>query len=467
MNILVINISLRPESPLKLFPIGLGYITTAMKNAGLTFDLLDIDAHRYSDQQVEDFIKRKKYDVVCMGCIVTGYKILKALADLVKEHHPHAIIIAGNSVATSIVDTLLTKTKVDIAVMSEGDQTIVDLLHALSKSGSLEQVRGICFVNEGKVVRTPLRPLIKDISTLPFIDFSIFDVETYISTSEYAVSDPLPIPREEIRALPVNTARGCVANCSFCYHVFKHSPYRYRSPESIVSEIKQLITTYSVNYILMWDELTFFSKKQTVELIGKILEEDIHFYWVGLCRANLFQDDEDIEIMEKMKQAGCIGMGYSLESAEPEILKAMGKNITVEQFSRQTQLFHQAGIHTVTSLVFGFPQETPASIKKTFDCCIDNKIYPSAGYLLPQPGSVMYDYARQNGLITDEEEYLLKMGDRQDLRLNMTEMADKEFEARVLEGLKRCNDELQVGLHSEELIKTMYYRSPKKGASPN
>lgn len=209
MNILVINISLRPESPLKLFPIGLGYITTAMKNAGLTFDLLDIDAHRYSDQQVEDFIKRKKYDVVCMGCIVTGYKILKALADLVKEHHPHAIIIAGNSVATSIVDTLLTKTKVDIAVMSEGDQTIVDLLHALSKSGSLEQVRGICFVNEGKVVRTPLRPLIKDISTLPFIDFSIFDVETYISTSEYAVSDPLPIPREEIRALPVNTARLC------------------------------------------------------------------------------------------------------------------------------------------------------------------------------------------------------------------------------------------------------------------
>jgi hypothetical protein len=54
------------------------------------------------------------------------------------------------------------------------------------------------------------------------------------------------------------------------------------------------------------------------------------------------------------------------------------------------------------------------------------------------------------------------MGDRQDLRLNMTKMADKEFEAQVLEGLKRCNDELQVGLQYEELIKTMYYRSPKK-----
>jgi anaerobic magnesium-protoporphyrin IX monomethyl ester cyclase len=462
LNILVINISLRPASPLKLFPIGLGYITTAMKKAGLTFDLLDIDAHRHSDQEVENFIKKKKYDVVCMGCIVTGYKIVKALADLVKEHHPHAIIIAGNSVATSIVKTLLTKTKVDIAVMSEGDETIVELLGTLSKSGSLEQVRGICFGTDGKIVRTLPRPLIKDISSIPFIDYTIFDVEAYISTSKFSVSDPLPIPREEIRALPINTARGCVANCSFCYHVFNRRPYRYRSPESIVSEIKHLVTTYSLNYIMASDELTFFSKKQTVALIEKILEEDIHFYWEPSCRANLFQDDEDLEIMEKMKQAGCIGMGYSLESAEPEILKAMNKNISVEQFSRQTQLFHQAGIHTVTSLVLGFPQETPESIRKTFDCCIENKIYPSAGYLLPQPGSAMYKYAQQHGFIDDEEEYLLKMGDRQDLRLNMTEMTDKEFEAQVFEGLKRCNDELQVGLKSEELIKTMYYRSPQK-----
>jgi len=461
MNLLVINISLRPASPLKLFPIGLGYITTAMRRAGFTFDLLDIDALRLSDHEVENFIKKKKYDVVCMGCIVTGYKIVKALANLVKEYHPQAIIIAGNSVATSIVDTLLTRTKVDIAVMSEGDETIVELLRTLSKSGSLEQVRGICFVKDGKVIRTPPRPIIKNISTLPFIDFTIFDVETYISTSKFAVSDPLPIPREKIRALPVNTARGCVANCRFCYHVFRSFPYRYRSPESIVAEIKQLVTTYSLNYILFWDELTFFSKKQTLELIDKILEKDIHFYWVGLCRANLFQIDEDIEIMKKMKQAGCIGMGYSLESAEPEILKAMNKNITVEQFSRQTQLFHQAEIHTVTSLVLGFPQETPESIRKTFDCCIDNRVYPSAGYLLPQPGSDMYDYAQQHGFIDDEEEYLLKMGDRQDLRLNMTKMSDKEFENHVLKGLKRCNEKLQVGLQYEELIKTTYYRSPR------
>ena len=462
MNILVINVSLRPNSPLKLFPIGLGYIVTAMKNAGFAFDLLDIDAHRYSDEEVERRIRQKKYDVVCMGCIVTGYKMIKALTSVVKLHHPRSVIIVGNSVATSVVDTLLTRTQADIAVMSEGDETIVDLLKTLAGSGPLENVRGICFKKDGQVIRTPLRPQIKDLSILPFIDFSIFDVDFYIESSTLAVSDPLPIPRKQIRALPINTARGCVADCTFCYHVFKEVPYRYRSPESSVSEIKLMLSTYNLNYILMWDELTFYNKQQTLAFVERIIQEGLRFYWVGLCRGNLFQEDADLEIMKKMKEAGCIGMGYSLESAEPDILRAMNKHMTVEQFSRQTRLFHQAGIHVVTSLVFGYPQETPESIRKTFDCCIENRIYPSAGYLLPQPGSVMYDYAVKRGLIGEEEEYLLKMGDRQDLRLNMTKMSDQDLEKHVLEGLKRCNDELKVGLQYEELMKTTYYRSAKK-----
>jgi len=461
MNILVINVSLRPTSPLKLFPIGLGYIVTAMKNAGFAFDLLDIDAHRYSDEEVEQRIAQRKYDVVCMGCIVTGYKMVKTLAAVVRRHHPDAKIIVGNSVATSIVDTLLTRTEADIAVMSEGDVTIVDLLKTLTASGPLDDVLGICFKQDGKLVRTAPRPLIKDISILPFIDFSIFDFDIYIRSSTLAVSDPLPIPREEIRALPINTARGCVANCSFCYHVFKEAPYRYRSPESSVTEIKQLLGTYNLNYILMWDELTFYNKQQTLAFVERIIQEGLTFYWVGLCRGNLFQDDADLEIMQKMKQAGCIGMGYSLESAEPEILKAMNKHMSVEQFSRQTRLFHQAGINVVTSLVFGYPQETPESIRKTFDCCIENRIYPSAGFLLPQPGSVMYDYAVKQGLICEEEEYLLKMGDRQDLRLNMTKMSDLELENNVLKGLERCNRELKTGLQYEELMKMTYYRGTK------
>lgn len=461
MNILVINVSLRPESVVKLFPIGLGCITTAIKNAGFDFDLIDIDAYRYSDEEVEELIRKKKYDVVCMGCIVTGYKRIKKLAETIKKCHDSAKIIVGNSVATSIVEILLTKTKVDIAVMSEGDETIVELLQVLSSNQPINTVKGICFVNDGKIVRTETRPLIQDISALPFMDFSVFDVEQYIENAKHEVSDPLPIPREEIRALPVNTARGCIANCGFCYHVFKGMPYRHRNSESIVAEIKLLIEKYSLNYIHFWDELTFFSKDQTLELVQKILDEGLHFYWTAQCRANLFQNEEDMGIIKKMKDAGCLGMQYSLESADKDILKMMNKNISIEQFSKQTQLFQKAGIATWTSLVLGYPQETPETLKKTFDCCIENKIYPSCGYLLPQPGSPVYSYAIEHGFIKDEEAYLMKIGDRQDLTLNMTQMSDEEFQRLVHEGMAHCNEALDAGLDPDKLIKTQFFRVSK------
>ncbi len=461
MKILIINVALRPSSPIKYFPIGLGYIATAIKNAGYDFDLLDIDAHRYSDEYVEKFIRRSHYDIICMGCIVTGYKIIKELALLIRTYQPHAKIVVGNSVATSIPEILLTRTESDIAILGEGDETIVDLLNMLSAGESVEGVEGIAFIDKGQVVFTSSRSYIRDISTLPFINYSLFDIEVYLEASKNMANEYVPIDRQNIRALPINTARGCIAKCTFCYHVFRNVPYRRRSPEVIIAEIKSMVEKYGVNYITFADELTFSSRKQALDFSEKLLNEKLNVYWSADCRSNLFQKDEDIQIIKKMKEAGCVSVGYSLESADPDILKAMNKKVTVEQFSRQTELFRRAGLAAVTSLVIGYPRETPETIRKTMDCCIENRIYPSTGYLLPQPGSVMYDYAINSGFINDEEAYLLKMGDRQDLRLNMTTMDDQQLESCVNEGLKRCNKLLGVGLDPDKLIKTQYYRKPK------
>lgn len=456
---LLINVSLRPDSPYSLFPVGLGYVATAMHNSGFHFDLLDIDAYRYSEAEVEQKISQADYDVVCLGCIVTGYKYVKWLCQTIRDIHPKATIIVGNSVATSITQTLLTKTQADIAVIGEGDETVPELLHALAANQSWQDIKGIAFRHNGEIRFTPARPIIKDISGLPFINFDLFDYEVYISGSKEYVSDPVPIPRETLRALPVNSARGCIANCGFCYHVFKGSPYRTRSTESILAEIKQILPKYSLNYINFWDELTFYSKKQATALVDDILKSGLEFYWTGNCRADLFTDETDLETIRKMKQAGCLAMNYSLESSSREILKAMNKKITPEQFTRQTELFHKAGLAVYTSLVLGYPEETPETINETFQCCIDNRIYPSAGYLLPQPGSPVYDSAVQSGHIADEEEYLLRMGDRQDLRINLTSMTDEEFIANVHNGLRRCNKMLNVGLADDELIKSKYYRA--------
>lgn len=465
MKILLINVALRPKSPVKFLPLGLAYIATALKNAGFPFDLLDVDAYRYSDDEIRAFLSKNHYDVILMGCIITGYNTIKEYARVIREYYPDSIIIVGNSVADSIPEILLSKTETDIAVIGEGDITIVELLESLENGKALAAVQGIVFkTSNSKIYRTPDRPPIKDLSKIPFIDYSIWDMEVYIEGYRNSLNEPSPLPRSEIRGIAVNTARGCVNQCTFCYHVFRNVPYRHRPWKHVIEEVRYLIENYRINYIGFHDELTFSSKHSVREFIEAVKGSGLHFFWTADCRGNLFTLEEDLGLLQTLKEIGCVGMGYSLESSNPEILAAMNKNMTPEQFTFQTGLFIKAEIPAWTSLVFGFPQETPRTIKSTIDCCIQNRIYPSAGYLLPFPGSEMYQHAIDRGIINkdNEEEYLLKLGDRQDLRVNLTTMSDTLFQKVLNDELQRCNEVLNIGLPDQQLTKTQYYRVPKE-----
>lgn len=467
MKILVINVSLRPN-PVRVFlPIGLGYVVSAMKRGGFEFDLLDLDIHQLSPEKTREYLQTHRYDVVAMGCIVTGYRQVKWLAGTIKEAFPETVIVVGNTVAQSITELLLTKTGADVAVMGEGDETIVELLAHLRDSRNLEEVRGICFLRDGKMVTTPPRPLIANLDTIPFPEWDLFEVESYIQNLSKTLDEPLPpIPKEDIRAMTVNTARGCPYNCTFCYHTFRGQKYRWRSADSLIQEIRHCQERYGINYLFFADELTFFSLKQAEEFSDTLLNSGLKIYWKGDCRSGLFSKPEHAEVAQKLKAAGALAFGFSLESANPEILKWMNKKVGPEVFSRQVEILRRAGIASLTSIVIGYPNETPETIKSTIDCCIANGIYPSAGYLLPQPGTPMYTYALEHGYIQDEEDYLLKLGDRQDLRLNLTDMSDAQLEGTLQQELARCSRELGLDLGDGSLLKTGRYRSPQQGLEP-
>jgi len=458
MKVLIIVVCLRPyTTDFIYFPIGIAYIATAIKRAGFKFEILDLDAKRLSDEEFEEYIRKTEFDVVALGCIVTGYKYVKKLAEVIRKHKKDVPIIAGNSVVTSIPEILLTKTMVDIGVMGEGDITIIELLMAIENKTPLENVKGIVFKKEGKVVFTPEREVIPNLDDLPFIDYELFDMKTYLDKFKYCASEPYPMPFELLKYLPLNTARGCPYSCTFCYHVFRNKRFRTRSVEHIVKEIQYLQKKYGVNYIGFSDELSLYSREQANNFADCFLKENIGVFWVANCRAGLFRET-DLELALKLKKAGCVSLGYSLESASQEILKAMNKKISVQDFVIQTDLLHKAGISPVTSLVIGYPQETEDTLKHTFDCCYDCNIYPSAGYLLPQPGTPMYDCAIKAGKIQDEEEYLLNMGDRQDFRINLTGMKQERIEELVRHHLKRIANKMRLGLDEDHLIKTGHYR---------
>lgn len=452
MNIALVNINIRPYLDKAYFPIGLAYIATAMKRAGYACDIIDIEANRYTDEELEGLLARKAYDVVGFGTLVSGYRYAKTVATLARRTNPSAVIIAGNSVASSIPEHLLKNTEVDIAIKGEGDATIVSLLNAIRDGKPLERVKGIVFLQDGRVVDTGY-DAVMDIEQVGHPDWDLFDMDLYVRKAIQDVREPYPLPLEQLRAFVVNTARGCPFRCSFCYHVFQYAKYRYRSPRSVVGEIALLQERYGVNYINFFDELTFFSKKQVTDFVDALLASGIRFFWNADVRSDLFTRG-DLPLLQRLKEAGCLGLGYSLESGNPEILKSMNKKLTVANFVEQKQALDAAGIRTMTSLVIGYPQETKESIRQTFDVCYDLNMYPSVGYLLPQPGTPMFEAARRKGYAADMEDYLFRMGDRQDLRFNLTDMPDEVLVQEVMSHLQRISDKLGLGFTQEKLIKT-------------
>lgn len=460
LRILFVNPNLRPGNATgKLLPVGLAYVMTVFKNAGLDYDLLDICLHDFTDEYVEAYFQEHSYDVVMLGSIVTHYKWMKWFVHMVKEQQPGCKIIVGNSVAGSIPSIWMDNTPTDYVVTGEGEWAALDIIQHLETGSPPEDILGITFrASDNSIIQNEKRPAV-NVEDIPMIRWEDFDVAGYITFQE---SNPIGVPvdfanGDKIRTMPVSTARGCVFKCTFCHYVYWDDPYRHRRPEDILAECERNIDMYGANFIEFWDDLTFHSIRSAEKLVDAILESDVQFLWNAAIRADLFgnrkiEEERRISVAKKFRDSGCVNVGFSLESGNEEILKMMDKRVSVGDFDESVRILRLAGIAIDTSVVFGYPTETPETIQETFDQCARNELYPSVGVLLPLPYTEMYEYAKEHGYITDEDAYLTGITERQDICLNMTQMNDEKLLGLLKDGLEILNDQLDLGL--DDLIRT-------------
>jgi|TARA_B100001964_G_scaffold43769_1_gene48704 radical SAM superfamily enzyme YgiQ (UPF0313 family) len=490
MKILFLNPSLRPGSVHVFLPVGLGYVMTYVKKHGYSFDLLDIDIANYSNAYVEKYFIKNKFDVICMGSIVTHYKWIKWCINTIKKYQPEATVIVGNSVGGSIPEVLFQTTKVDIVVYGEAEVTMKELFDAikLNKSfGNIVEPRveiphtnkgypstikglgipGIIYRTKNNlIVNNGKRKAVKKIDDFPFPNWDLFDVETYIRIGRnHQGSNSWFYKPEETISMPINTARGCIFKCTFCHYAFWHDPYRHRSAENVIAEIKQNQKKYNANYFNFWDELSFHKLGQAQKFLDELIQADLKIHFTCSIRADLMGRELDnkgnpiprkerLGLAKQFVKAGCALVNYSLESGSDEILEAMNKRVKSKYFNEQVQICREASLPTNTSIVIGFPQETSETIKDTMTKLEKLKVYPSTGFLLPLPETGMWKYALDNNHITDIDQYLTKIADRQDYTINLTKMSDDQLKKETLYWLEKLDNTFGNNLGKDKLLKT-------------
>lgn len=401
------------------YPNGLGYVSAVLSEQGIAHEGINLwEKELTVDEAIRSF-NYSQYDALGISAYSTQYRYLKEFSLKLKMQYPDTPIICGGPGPTFSSKIILAKTGVDICVIGEGEITIIDLLNNLTE---LHKVDGIAYKKNEEIFYTNPREYIKLLDTIPFPNREIFDFRAII---ERKIAVSREHKRKQYISADIIAGRGCPYACNFCSKTF--SGTRLRSIDNITAEAEQLQKKYGINHLQFDDELVLINKKRTLELCGRL--EKLKLAWS--CQGRIDQVDE--EILYSLKKAGCVELGYGIESASQSILDRMNKRIKADSIIPVIEMTRKAGITPVIQYMFGYPGETEETIERTILFFKELDIPFVGSSTTPIPGSKLYSDCITNGLIKDEENYLLNLDSGYNLmneRINLTEFSNRELAKR-------------------------------------
>lgn len=424
MNILLIVYD--NDSYTHYFPQGLAYIAAVLKNAGHSVKIYNQDMHHYPESHLTQYLNENGFDMVGVG-IVGGYyqyrKLLKISSAINAScRRPHYVI--GGHGPSPEPEFFIRKTQADVAVIGEGEATILDLVEALGNPAMLAKVQGIAWRDGEDIIINERRPLIQDIDSIPQPAYDLFPIEYY-----RLLREPYANPADFL--MPLLSGRGCIFQCNFCYRMDKG--FRPRSAEAIIEEIKFLQNNYRITYIEFADELLMSSAKRTIELCEAFLKANLKFKWFCSGRLNFAKPN----VLSLMKRAGCVFINYGIEAMDDQILKNMKKALTTEMVIKGIEATLNAGISPGFNIIFGNIGENRDTLNKGVEFLLrydDGAQRRTIRPVTPYPGSPLYYHAIKKGLLKDCEDFYENKHLNSDLlSVNFTELTDDEFHVALLE----------------------------------
>jgi hopanoid biosynthesis associated radical SAM protein HpnJ len=379
------------EIPSFWYPVWLAYSAGMIKDSRL----LDAPSH---DVTPEETIKiATEYEFLVLFTSTPGFKSDAKLAEAIKEANP-AIKIAfvGPHVTVQPEQSLKASPAIDFVVRREFDYPVAEF----TWGKKLEEIAGISFRKDGRIVHNQDRPQIEDLDALPFA------VDVYKRDLDITRYN---IPYLKHPFVAFYTSRGCPALCTFCLwpQTMSGHPWRTRSIPNVVEEVKRCLEYFPNAKEIFFDDDTFpWAKDRTIEICKAF--KPLKFTWSCNSRVTA-----GYETLKAMKEAGCRLLIVGFESGDPEVLKNIKKGATVEQARAFMKNCKKLGIVVHGDFQVGHPGETPETIERTIQFAMEldpETIQVSMSH--PYPGTEFDAYLKKHNyavdsVMTDEEGHQL------------------------------------------------------------
>lgn len=253
------------------------------------------------------------------------------LAKELKECNKNIKIVFGGPANNykPIRDLLLKINLVDNFIIGEGENELVKLVNAYKQKQKPESV----IITDEFV----------DLNNNPFPNFSGFKLDEY----------QIKITNSKELILPVATSRGCLGRCNYCSETNTWRKYRNRDVGGVVEEIKRNLNQYNSKYIFFCDSLINASNEWLINFCKKIKEEKLEFFWMAYARVQ----NMTLEILEMLKQSGCIMLTYGVEHVSDYVMKSINKKQEKDQVFEVLYNTGKVGITPLANFIYGFPYE--------------------------------------------------------------------------------------------------------------
>ncbi|MES2761926.1 MAG: radical SAM protein [Bacteroidota bacterium] len=349
-------------------PLGILYISAFLEKNGYENEVFD-STFSTLDKLKEKILNTKPDAVAIYTNLMTKLNVLKIIKFIRSENSLiNTKIILGGPEVRNYADNFLNY-GADFIVIGEGEETTLELINVLSShpeldSGShemlnqvqhdLSSIKGIAYLDNGKVITTAERPLIKDVNTLPFPNRQKIDFTPYLDGWK---------THHGYSMMSVNTMRGCPYTCKWCSRAVYGGTYRRRSPQLVAQEMKHIKQTYHPDMIWFVDDVFTIHHKWLTEFAEEVKKQDAVIPYEIISRADRLNE----EVIKTLKASGCFRVWVGAESGSQKIIDAMDRRVDVMQTRQMINLAKQHGLEAGTFIMLGYPGETKEDIKETIE----------------------------------------------------------------------------------------------------
>ena len=381
------------------------FLLQALTPPGHEVILIDANARAMTDDEIVQFIKKEKIDLVGIGAMTRMIEKAYRVADAIRLAGVR--VVMGGPHVTEVPDEALGRDggprHADAIALGEADETWPRIVEDAAR-GELKDVYEP--VDESGKER---KPSLQPYPAIPWESLNLDQFNFFPRFLRPLLSRVGPHWRT-LHIVPIESGRGCPYGCEFCTVTgFFGDSIRFRSNQSIVDELLTLKARAKaeggVISVFFVDDNFAISIKRTKSLLRDIIAAGAQLPWIAQISANLLRDQELVDLIA---ESGGKVIFIGMESIDPVNLADVKKGFNKpEEYTGVLRRLAAHNIYAITSFIIGMDNDTPGVADRILE---QLRTWPPGlpvfGQLTPFPSTPLYQRLQADGRLVRPKHWL-------------------------------------------------------------